>query len=169
LSNFSIAIDGDYATARTHVDAIVMGPKGFGVVETFGWYDDELILTTDGWRIRFRRTTVHGARLPGPLRLIPPAIAGRIAAYMGGLAGRRQPREGSFHTGSDGDQRRNTALGEHRGSHSLHIGGMKFKVDEYKKWVASGDFMSTPGMRTVWHRFLGSAFLLKLLSAYGCR
>ncbi|MET0896741.1 MAG: nuclear transport factor 2 family protein [Mycobacterium sp.] len=79
LSNFVVDIDGDQATSRTYVDAMVMGPKGFGVVNTFGWYDDELRLTADGWRIAVRTTTLHGARLPGLLRVVPPTLARRLA------------------------------------------------------------------------------------------
>ena len=79
LSNFVIAVDGDQARSRTYVDAVVMGPKGFGVVNTFGWYDDELRRTADGWRIAFRRTTLHGTRLPGLLRVVPPTLARRLA------------------------------------------------------------------------------------------
>lgn len=84
LSNFAIDIDADTgrATSRSYVDAIVMGPKGFGVVDTFGWYDDELQRTADGWRIASRRTTLHGARLPGVLRAIPPALAIRLAGRV---------------------------------------------------------------------------------------
>ena len=82
LSNFVIDVetDGEKATSRSYVDAVVMGPRGFGVVNTFGWYDDELRQTADGWRIAFRRTTLHGARLPGPLRALPPTLASRLAA-----------------------------------------------------------------------------------------
>ncbi len=80
LSNFAIAIAGDRATSRTYVDAMVMGPRGFGVVNTFGWYDDDLRRTADGWRIAFRQTTLHGARLPGVLRALPPTLAVRLAA-----------------------------------------------------------------------------------------
>ena len=65
LSNFVIDIDGDRATSRTYVDAVVMGPKGFGAVENFGWYDDEWVRTPGGWRISFRHTMLHGVRLPG--------------------------------------------------------------------------------------------------------
>jgi hypothetical protein len=81
LSNFAIDVHDDLATSRTYVDAVVMGPKGFGVVNTFGWYDDELRRTPDGWRISVRGTTLFGARLPGPLRVLPPTLAKRLAAY----------------------------------------------------------------------------------------
>lgn len=83
LTNFAIDIDGDTATARSYVDAVVMGPRGIGAVENFGWYDDQLVRTADGWRISFRRTVLHGARLPGPLRIIPPTFGARIAGWLG--------------------------------------------------------------------------------------
>ena len=82
LTNVVVDIDGERATSRTYVDAVVMGPKGFGVVNTFGWYDDELRLTADGWRIAFRRTTLHGTRLPGLLRAVPPTLARRLAELV---------------------------------------------------------------------------------------
>lgn len=84
LTNFVIDVDGDTAAARTYVDAVVMGPKGFGAIENFGWYDDQLVRTDQGWRIRFRRTVLHGARLPGPLRVVPPVLGARIAGWLGG-------------------------------------------------------------------------------------
>lgn len=83
LTNFVIEVTGETATARTYVDAIVMGPAGFGTIESFGWYDDQLARTPTGWRIRHRRYTFHGARLPGPLRVLPPTLAARLAAYLG--------------------------------------------------------------------------------------
>lgn len=83
LSNF--VIDIDQAVSRAYVDAKVMGPRGLGVVNTFGWYDDRWRRTPDGWRITFRQACLHGARLPGPLSLIPPTLAQRLA----GLAARR--------------------------------------------------------------------------------
>jgi 3-phenylpropionate/cinnamic acid dioxygenase small subunit len=86
LSNFAIVVDTDHATSRTYVDAVVMGPRGFGVVNTFGWYDDELRRTADGWRIAFRNTRLHGARLPGPLCVLPPTLAGRLVARAAHLS-----------------------------------------------------------------------------------
>lgn len=74
LSNFAVQIDADEAASRTYVDAVVMGPRGFGVVNTFGWYDDQLRRTPHGWRIAFRKTQIHGTRFPGPLALIPPTL-----------------------------------------------------------------------------------------------
>jgi hypothetical protein len=89
LSNFVIDIDADQARSRVYVDAVVMGPKGYAVVNTFGWYDDELRRAPAGWRIAFRRTQLHGTRLPGPLSLIPPTLANRAAA-VGARWGRRR-------------------------------------------------------------------------------
>lgn len=79
LTNFAISVEIDRAAARTYVDATVMGPHGFGVSRAFGWYDDELRRAPDGWKITFRRTRIHGVRLPGPLALIPPAMSTRLA------------------------------------------------------------------------------------------
>jgi hypothetical protein len=58
LTNFVIDVDGDTATARTYVHAVLMltPDDGANWVEAVGHYDDELVRTGDGWRIR-RRTT----------------------------------------------------------------------------------------------------------------
>jgi hypothetical protein len=58
LSNFVIAAQGPGAIARSYVDALLMpGPGGGDVHRGIGYYDDELILTAQGWRIKVRRFT----------------------------------------------------------------------------------------------------------------
>jgi hypothetical protein len=56
LSNFAIDVDGDIATARTYVHAVLMvTPDDNGPwVDAIGHYDDELVRGPDGWRIRQR-------------------------------------------------------------------------------------------------------------------
>lgn len=88
LSNFVIDVDGDRATSRTYVDALVTGPRGYGVVHSFGWYDDDWRRTADGWRIACRRTVLHGVRLPGLLRAVPPALGRRLAGMAARLGSR---------------------------------------------------------------------------------
>jgi hypothetical protein len=63
LSNFAIEVNGDTATARTYVHAVLMiTPDDNGLwVDVIGHYDDELVRGADGWRIR-RRVT-HTPRL----------------------------------------------------------------------------------------------------------
>lgn len=56
MSNQVIVADGDAATARTYVDALILGPEGSGV-NAIGFYDDEVIRTADGWRISKRTFT----------------------------------------------------------------------------------------------------------------
>jgi len=56
MSNQVVAADGDAATARTYVDALILGPDGSGV-NAIGYYDDELVRTADGWRIGKRKFT----------------------------------------------------------------------------------------------------------------
>jgi 3-phenylpropionate/cinnamic acid dioxygenase small subunit len=61
LSNQVIAVDGDRATARTYVDALIMAAdnaSGGAGVNGIGFYDDELVRTDAGWRIARRRFTV---------------------------------------------------------------------------------------------------------------
>ena len=56
MSNQVVTVDGDAATARTYVDALILGPDGSGV-NAIGYYDDEAIRTADGWRIGKRTFT----------------------------------------------------------------------------------------------------------------
>jgi SnoaL-like protein len=58
LSNFVISVQGQRATARSYVDALLMPGAGGGEAHHgVGFYDDELVKTEQGWRIRFRRFT----------------------------------------------------------------------------------------------------------------
>jgi hypothetical protein len=58
LSNFAIAAQGEGAVARSYVDALLMpGSAGGDVRRGIGYYDDELVKTTQGWRIETRRFT----------------------------------------------------------------------------------------------------------------
>lgn len=56
MSNQVVTVDGDTATARTYVDALILGPDSSGV-NAIGFYDDELVRTADGWRIGTRTFT----------------------------------------------------------------------------------------------------------------
>ena len=66
LSNMTVTVDGDQATARTYVHAVLtlaVDPSEW--VDAVGSYDDELVRTADGWRIRRRRyrsTVVRAGR-----------------------------------------------------------------------------------------------------------
>ena len=58
LSNFAIDAQGEGAVARSYVDALLMpGPAGGEVHRGIGFYDDELVKTNQGWRIKARRFT----------------------------------------------------------------------------------------------------------------
>jgi 3-phenylpropionate/cinnamic acid dioxygenase small subunit len=66
LTNQVITIEGDKALARTYVDALVMfgdnqtgsaGGAGGAGANGVGFYDDEIVRTSDGWRIARRRFT----------------------------------------------------------------------------------------------------------------
>jgi hypothetical protein len=61
MTNFTIQITGDTATAQSYVDALLMpGTAGGDVHRAAGWYDDRLVRTADGWRISHRRfNAVH--------------------------------------------------------------------------------------------------------------
>jgi 3-phenylpropionate/cinnamic acid dioxygenase small subunit len=57
LTNQVIAVDGDNATARTYIDAVIMFGDNQAGVNAWGFYDDEVVRTADGWRIARRRFT----------------------------------------------------------------------------------------------------------------
>jgi len=79
LSNFAISIDGDKATARTYVDAMVYGPGGIGGAHSMGYYDDELVRTGEGWQIRRRTYTSVTLKFLGIMCIIPAGLAYRLA------------------------------------------------------------------------------------------
>ena len=56
LSNFVIAVDGDRATARSYVHAVLMlqPDDSTNWVDALGHYDDIFVRTQGGWRIRER-------------------------------------------------------------------------------------------------------------------
>jgi ketosteroid isomerase-like protein len=56
VMNFRIAVDGDTATAKVHYYAVHLGVgKHEGALYSmWGEYDDQLIRTPDGWRVKYR-------------------------------------------------------------------------------------------------------------------
>jgi SnoaL-like domain len=68
LSNFAIDVNGDSASARTYVQAVLMMTPGDGAnwVEATGHYDDELVRTGEGWRINRRVTKTPRIITGGP-------------------------------------------------------------------------------------------------------
>lgn len=66
LTNQVIAVDGDKASARTYVDAVIMFGDNQSGVNAWGFYDDEIVRTAEGWRIARRRfTSVRVAAVGG--------------------------------------------------------------------------------------------------------
>ena len=65
LSNFSIDVQGDEATSRTYVHAVlnVVRDDPDRWLEVIGHYDDSLVRTVGGWRVARRR--VGRARVQG--------------------------------------------------------------------------------------------------------
>jgi 3-phenylpropionate/cinnamic acid dioxygenase small subunit len=54
-------------TARSYVEALVLGPDNDAGVRATGYYDDELVDTPDGWRIARRTfTLVRQEPVAGP-------------------------------------------------------------------------------------------------------
>ena len=51
-------MDGPNARARSYVDAVLMASDGLTGINTMGWYDDELVLAEDRWKIARRRFTM---------------------------------------------------------------------------------------------------------------
>jgi 3-phenylpropionate/cinnamic acid dioxygenase small subunit len=57
LSNLAITVNGGTAMARSYVDAVLMSGDGQSGLNAIGFYDDELVRTSDVWRIANRRYT----------------------------------------------------------------------------------------------------------------
>ncbi len=57
ITNQAATVNGDTATARAYVDALIMSQDNSSGVNAAGFYDDELVRTPTGWRIRRRRFT----------------------------------------------------------------------------------------------------------------
>jgi len=76
LTNFVVDVDGDTATARTYVHAVLMltPDDGANWVDAVGHYD-ELVRTDEGWRIR-RRVTKTPRILTGGAQAAAAAEAG---------------------------------------------------------------------------------------------
>lgn len=55
ITNQAATVDGDTATARAYIDALIMSQDNTSGVSAAGFYDDELVRTDTGWRI-LRRT-----------------------------------------------------------------------------------------------------------------
>lgn len=55
ITNQAATVDGDTATARAYIDALIMSQDNTSGVSAVGFYDDELVRTDTGWRI-LRRT-----------------------------------------------------------------------------------------------------------------
>lgn len=61
ITNVAVSADGhDRVAARSYVDALVLGADDRTGVRAVGYYDDDLVRTSGGWRIARRRfTMVH--------------------------------------------------------------------------------------------------------------
>jgi 3-phenylpropionate/cinnamic acid dioxygenase small subunit len=57
ITNIAIAVDGDRVTSRSYVHAMLITADRSTAIHAYGWYDDELVTTSDGWRIGRRRFT----------------------------------------------------------------------------------------------------------------
>ncbi|HKV19245.1 MAG TPA: nuclear transport factor 2 family protein [Mycobacterium sp.] len=66
MTNQAIDVDGDTATMRTYVDALILLEDGSGA-NPVGYYDDHAVRTRDGWRlVRRSYTSVRLAAVPAP-------------------------------------------------------------------------------------------------------
>jgi hypothetical protein len=69
MSNFVVDVQGDEATAQTYVQAVLVFGDGSGRWnEAVGSYDDRLVRSPDGWRIRRRSFTIARGLSGGPPR-----------------------------------------------------------------------------------------------------
>jgi 3-phenylpropionate/cinnamic acid dioxygenase small subunit len=63
ITNVAVAPNDHGVTARSYVDAIVMGPGNETGTQSIGFYDDELVQTGEGWKVARRRFTMVHLRL----------------------------------------------------------------------------------------------------------
>jgi 3-phenylpropionate/cinnamic acid dioxygenase small subunit len=66
ITNIALALDGDRMTSRSYVHAVLTAPER-STIHAYGWYDDELVSTADGWQIARRRFT------PATIEVRPPS------------------------------------------------------------------------------------------------
>jgi len=57
ITNPVVTVDGDSATARAYVDALIMSQDNASGVNAVGYYDDDFVRSDAGWRLARRRFT----------------------------------------------------------------------------------------------------------------
>ncbi len=69
ISNIVVKIDGDKATGRAYWTHMTTGPTGYGTVDFFGHYEDELVKVNGEWlfasRHVYNEAVAEWAALPG--------------------------------------------------------------------------------------------------------
>ena len=58
ITNQAVTPNGSGASARSYVDLVAMTPDGRNGISAVGYYDDELVQTSEGWKIARRRYTM---------------------------------------------------------------------------------------------------------------
>jgi 3-phenylpropionate/cinnamic acid dioxygenase small subunit len=58
ISNEVVAPHDQGVSSRSDVDALIMGPDNMTGTQAIGYYDDILVLRSDGWKIACRRFTL---------------------------------------------------------------------------------------------------------------
>jgi len=66
ITNQAVVSDGENVTARSYVDAIVLGPDNLRGAQATGFYDDVVVRTSQGWKIARRRFTMVRVQAIGP-------------------------------------------------------------------------------------------------------
>ena len=66
ITNQTVASSDAGVTARSYVDAIVLGPDNLRGAQATGYYDDVLVQTDDGWKIARRSYTMVRMQLIEP-------------------------------------------------------------------------------------------------------
>ncbi|MBL7487243.1 nuclear transport factor 2 family protein [Frankia sp. AgB1.9] len=68
ITNTVVSPHSDGAAARSYVDAIVLAADNQTGTQVVGYYDDELVNTTDGWKISRRVFTMVHLKVIGDAR-----------------------------------------------------------------------------------------------------
>jgi SnoaL-like domain len=67
ISNEVVAPHDHGASSRCYVDALILGPDNTTGTQAIGYYDDVLVLRSDGWKIARRRFTLVSIQSVVPL------------------------------------------------------------------------------------------------------
>lgn len=67
ITNVALRQEPGLVRAQSYVHGVVVVPDRSATVHAYGWYEDEVVVTPDGWRVRRRRYTPVTTELHSPM------------------------------------------------------------------------------------------------------